>query len=191
MMSLFIPMLAVALAAGQTNAATGAKPRVALDTSLGKIVLELEPEKAPKTVENFLAYVDAGHYDGTVFHRVIPGFMIQGGGFTADMKQKPTRGGIQNEADNGLKNVRGSVAMARTGDPHSATSQFFVSSVDNGFLDHTAKTPQGWGYTVFAHVVEGMEVVDKISGVATGNRGPFQNVPTTPVVIEKATRVAP
>ena len=150
-MSLILPMLAVALAAGQTGAAPAPKPRVALQTSMGKIVLELEPEKAPKTVENFLAYVDSGHYDGTVFHRVIPGFMIQGGGFTAEMSQKRTREPIQNEADNGLKNTRGSVAMARTGDPNSATAQFFISSVNNEFLNHTAKTPQGWGYAVFAH----------------------------------------
>jgi len=190
-MSLILPMLAVALATGQSATSAAPKPRVALETSMGKIVLELEPEKAPKTVENFLAYVDAQHYDGTVFHRVIPGFMIQGGGFTAEMNQKRTREPIRNEADNGLKNERGTVAMARTGDPDSATAQFFVNSVDNDFLNHTAKTPQGWGYTVFGHVVEGMDVVDKISGVKTANRGPFQNVPVTPVVIQKATRVAP
>jgi cyclophilin family peptidyl-prolyl cis-trans isomerase len=190
-MSPLLLLLATALASGAPASPTAAKPRVALDTSMGRIVIELEPGAAPKTVENFLAYVDTGHYDGTIFHRVIPGFMIQGGGFTADMSQKPTRAGIQNEADNGLKNTRGTVAMARTGDPHSASAQFFVNSVDNDFLNHTAKTPQGWGYTVFGRVVEGLEVVDKISGVATGNRGPFQNVPTAPVTITKASRVQP
>ncbi len=190
-MSLYLLLLAFALASGQPPAASTANPRVALETSMGRIELELEPGKAPKSVENFLAYVDAGHYDNTIFHRVIPSFMIQGGGFTAEMNQKRTRDAVQNEADNGLKNSRGTVAMARTGDPHSATAQFFISSVDNTFLNHTAKTPQGWGYTVFATVVEGMDVVDRISAVATGNQGAFQDVPKTPVVIKKATRVTP
>ncbi|MEO8275191.1 MAG: peptidylprolyl isomerase [Thermoanaerobaculia bacterium] len=162
-------------------------PRVAFETSLGRFVIELDSEKAPKTVENFLGYVKTGFYDGTIFHRVIPKFMIQGGGFTSDMKQKSTQPPIQNEADNGLKNLRGTLSMARTGDPHSATSQFFVSVVDNKFLDYTAKSPGGWGYAVFAKVVEGMDVVDKIAAVKTGNRGPFGDVPETTVEIQKAT----
>jgi peptidyl-prolyl cis-trans isomerase B (cyclophilin B) len=161
-------------------------PRVALETSKGRIVLELDAARAPKTVENFLAYVRSGHYDGTVFHRVIDGFMIQGGGFTADMVQKPTRAPVANEADNGLKNRRGTIAMARTGDPDSATAQFFVNLVDNTPLDFRSKTVQGWGYTVFGHVVEGMDVVDAIAKVATGRRGPYENVPVDPVVIQKA-----
>ena len=167
--------------------AKAANPRVELDTTLGKIVIELDPEKAPKTVENFLGYVKSGFYDGTIFHRVIPKFMIQGGGFTADMSQKPTQPPIANEADNGLKNLRGTLSMARTNDPASATSQFFISVVDNKFLDHTDKTPRGWGYAVFAKVVEGMDVVDKIAAVKTSNRGPFGDVPETAIEIKKAT----
>ena len=165
------------------------QPRVQLQTSQGTIVIALDAAKAPKTVENFLGYVRDGHYDGTIFHRVIPGFMIQGGGFDSGMDQKPTGAPIENEADNGLSNRRGTIAMARTGNPHSATAQFFVNLVDNGPLDHTGKTPQGWGYTVFGEVVEGMDVVDKIAKVPTGNAGPHQNVPRQPVVIEKATVV--
>jgi len=164
-----------------------ANPRVAFETSLGKVVIELDPVKAPKTVANFLGYVKSGFYDGTIFHRVIPKFMVQGGGFTADMKQKPTQPPIGNEADNGLKNLRGTLSMARTNDPGSATSQFFISVVDNKFLDHTGKNPAGWGYAVFAKVVEGMDVVDKIAAVKTGNRGPFADVPETAVEIKKAT----
>lgn len=160
---------------------------VDLDTSAGRIAVELDAERAPASVENFLAYVRAGHYDGTVFHRVIEGFMIQGGGFTADFAQKPTREPIRNEADNGLKNQRGTLAMARTAEPHSASAQFFINLVDNDFLDHSAPTPRGWGYAVFGRVVEGMEVVDAIGGVATGARGPFgQDVPLEDVVIVKA-----
>jgi cyclophilin family peptidyl-prolyl cis-trans isomerase len=182
--------LAVLFAAEGTGggAAATANPRVVLETSKGPIVIELYAGKAPKTVENFLAYVDAGHYDGTVFHRVIPGFMAQGGGFTSDLQQKTTRAPIQNEADNGLKNARGTLAMARTNDPHSASAQFFINLVDNGFLDHTAKSSQGWGYAVFGEVVEGMETVDAIAGVRTANRGSHQNVPVEPVVIESARR---
>jgi len=163
-----------------------ANPKVRLETSKGAIVLELNREKAPKTVANFLSYVTDGHYDGTIFHRVIPRFMVQGGGFTADLQQKETRAPIQNEADNGLKNLRGTIAMARTSDPHSATAQFFVNTVDNAFLDHTAKSPQGWGYAVFGKVVEGMDIVDKIRKVPTGNSGMHQNVPLEPVTIDKA-----
>ncbi|WP_255446502.1 peptidylprolyl isomerase [Tepidiphilus sp. J10] len=160
--------------------------QVKLTTNRGDIVLELDPVKAPKTVENFLAYVESGHYDGTIFHRVIDGFMIQGGGLTADMKQKPTRAPIPNEADNGLKNRRGTVAMARTQDPNSATAQFFINVADNDFLDYRAPTTQGWGYCVFGKVVQGMDVVDAIKSVKTGTVGPWRDVPLEPVVIEHA-----
>lgn len=160
--------------------------QVKLATNRGDIVLELDPVKAPNTVENFLAYVESGHYDGTIFHRVIDGFMIQGGGLTADMKQKPTRAPIPNEADNGLKNRRGTVAMARTQDPHSATAQFFINVADNDFLDYRAPTTQGWGYCVFGKVVQGMDVVDAIKSVKTGTVGPWRDVPLEPVVIEHA-----
>jgi len=160
-------------------------PRVLLKTSLGEVVVELYPDKAPASVQNFLAYANEGFYQGTVFHRVIPGFMIQGGGMTADLRQKPTRPPIKNEASNGLKNERGTVAMARTGDPHSATAQFFINVADNAFLNHTAPTPQGWGYAVFGKVINGMEVVDKIAAVPT-KVGLYQNVPKEPVVIETA-----
>lgn len=162
-------------------------PQVVLKTSMGRIVLELFPDRAPKTVDNFLGYVRWGHYDGTIFHRVIPNFMIQGGGITPDMKEKLTGMSIQNEADNGLKNRRGTVAMARTQDPHSATAQFFINTKDNKFLDHKARTSKGWGYTVFGRVVEGMDVVDAISKVKAGTKGSYQNVPLEPVVIIKAT----
>jgi peptidyl-prolyl cis-trans isomerase A (cyclophilin A) len=160
--------------------------KVKLATSAGDIVVELDAEKAPKTVANFLAYVKAGHYNGTVFHRVIPGFMIQGGGMTADMKEKPTRPPIGLESRNGLANVRGSIAMARTNDPNSATSQFFINVEDNARLD-AANARDGNGYTVFGKVISGMEVVDKIRAVPTGNRGPYNDVPLTPVTINKAT----
>jgi len=181
---------AVTLGDSGAGSAPAPAPRVALETSKGAIVLELDAEHAPRTVENFLAYVDAGFYDGTIFHRVIAGFMIQGGGFDAGMSQKKTRAPIANEADNGLKNRRGTIAMARTGDPHSATAQFFVNSVDNRPLDHTSKDARGWGYTVFGKVVEGMDVVDAISSVATTTKPPFADVPVETVTILKATRVA-
>lgn len=161
--------------------------RVKLATSAGDIVVELEAAKAPKTVENFLAYVRKGHYKGTVFHRVIPGFMIQGGGFDAAMAQKPTEKPIENEASNGLKNDKYTLAMARTPHPHSAAAQFFINVADNAFLNHTAPTQQGWGYAVFGRVVEGMDIVDKISAVPTGNKGMHQNVPLTPITINAAT----
>lgn len=167
--------------------AKAAAPRVAFDTSLGRFVAELDATKAPKSVENFLAYVKSGFFDGTIFHRVIAGFMVQGGGFTADMKQKPASAAIANEADNGLKNKRGTLAMARTMDPNSATAQFFVNLVDNAFLDHTGKNPRGWGYAVFGQVVEGMDVVDKIAAVKTATRGQFADVPAETVEIKKAT----
>ena len=159
---------------------------VELHTNHGIIKLELDAEKAPKSVENFLNYVRAGHYDNTVFHRVIDGFMIQGGGFEPGMKQKPTAEPINNEANNGLKNVNGSIAMARTNDPHSATAQFFINVNDNDFLNHSSPTPQGWGYAVFGKVVDGMDVVEKIKKVKTGSKGFHQDVPADDVVIEKA-----
>jgi len=172
-----------------TNRAGAENPKVELDTSKGKIVLELFADKAPDTVANFLAYVDAQFYDGTIFHRVIPGFMIQGGGFTAEMQQKPTGAPVNNEADNQLKNVRGSIAMARTSDPHSATAQFFINLADNDFLNHTAKTGKGWGYAVFGEVTAGMEVVDAIAGVQTGSRGRFRDVPAEAVIINSIRRM--
>ena len=160
-----------------------ANPQVMLSTSLGDITIELDEAKAPSTVKNFLDYVNSGFFSGTIFHRVIPNFMIQGGGFTADMNQKSTKASVANEADNGLKNNRGTLAMARTSDPHSASSQFFINLKDNGFLNHTAKTGQGWGYAVFGWVTGGMSVVDAIAQVETGNAGPHSDVPKTPVVI--------
>ncbi|HZY19486.1 MAG TPA: peptidylprolyl isomerase [Ramlibacter sp.] len=162
-------------------------PRVKFATSTGDFVVELYPDKAPKTVENFLQYVRDKHYDGTIFHRVINGFMIQGGGFTPDMQQKPTRAPIALEIARDLRNERGTLAMARTGNPNSATAQFFVNVVDNRNLD--APNPDGYGYAVFGKVVSGMDVVDKIKSVPTGNAGPFQNVPTTPVTIRSVTPV--
>jgi peptidyl-prolyl cis-trans isomerase B (cyclophilin B) len=152
----------------------------------GVITLELDQEKAPKSVANFLAYVAKGHYNGTIFHRVIPGFMVQGGGMEPGMKQKPSDEPIQNEANNGLKNANYTVAMARTGDPHSATAQFFINVADNGFLNHTAPSAQGWGYAVFGKVVSGTEVVDKIKAVKTARKGFHDDVPKEDVVIEKA-----
>ena len=181
-------VLAAALGLASTHlAAQTAAPRVKLATSAGDIVLELDPAKAPKTVANFLQYVNDKHYDGTVFHRVIDGFMVQGGGFTADLQQKPTRAPIPLEASNGLKNNKYTVAMARSGNPNSATAQFFINVKDNAMLN--APQPDGHGYAVFGKVVSGAEVVDKIKGVATGNKGPYQNVPTTPITINSATLV--
>ena len=161
-------------------------PRVKLETSMGDIVIELDATKAPKTAANFVDYVKDGFYNGTVFHRVMDGFMIQGGGFETGLKQKPTKAPIDNEANNGLKNDKYTIAMARTNDPHSATAQFFINVADNDFLNHTAPTPNGWGYAVFGKVVSGTEVVDKIKGVKTGNSGFHQNVPTQDVIINKA-----
>lgn len=180
-------LFGLSLALAATPAVAG--PRVNLETSLGTIVLELDEDKAPVTVANFLQYVRNGFYDGTIFHRVIDNFMIQGGGFTEDLRQKPTREPIANEAANGLKNVRGSIAMARTSAPHSASAQFFINVADNAFLNYPGQ--DGWGYAVFGRVVEGMEVVDRIHQVPTGSSGPFpKDVPQTPVVIKKATVVA-
>jgi peptidyl-prolyl cis-trans isomerase A (cyclophilin A) len=182
-----VPALALAIALVAAPA-LAQSPRVELKTSQGTLVLELYPDRAPKTVENFLQYVREGFYDGTVFHRVIPGFMIQGGGFTPDMNQKPTRAMVPNEAANGLKNNTGWVAMARTRDPHSATAQFFINVNDNDSLNHPGQ--DGFGYAVFGRVVGGMDVVNRIVAVPSGNRGPHANVPLTPVVIETA-RVLP
>ncbi|MBL0720231.1 peptidyl-prolyl cis-trans isomerase [Piscinibacter sp. Jin2] len=180
-----LPLLLLGLI-GLQQPAAAAEPKVRLSTSMGDIVIQLEPAKAPKTVENFLQYVKDGHYGGTVFHRVIDGFMIQGGGMDAKMSEKPTRGPIPIESDNGLLNARGTVAMARTPDPNSATAQFFINVGNNVFLDK-ANARDGHGYTVFGKVVSGMEVVDRIRVVPTGNKGPHQNVPLTPIEIKKAT----
>jgi cyclophilin family peptidyl-prolyl cis-trans isomerase len=161
---------------------------IRFETTLGDFTVELFAAEAPISAQNFLDYVDAGHFDGTVFHRVIPGFVVQGGGLTADMRQKPTRAPIRNEADNGLKNRRGTLSMARTNDPHSATSQFFINLVDNAFLDPGRG---GAGYAVFGHVVEGMDVVDKMAATKTGNKGGHQDVPVNPIEVKSARRVTP
>jgi cyclophilin family peptidyl-prolyl cis-trans isomerase len=183
--------LASVFALSASPDASAANPRVRLETTLGVMVIELDPAKAPKSVENFLNYVRSGFYDGTIFHRVIPGFMAQGGGFTKDYQQKPTAAGVKNESVGGLSNKRGTVAMARTSDPHSATAQFFVNVVDNYFLDAGPRHPGGFGYTVFGQVVEGLEVADKMVAAPTGAGGPFgQDVPKTPIVLTKATIVS-
>ena len=176
----------VAGRAAETAPDTPKAPNVRLTTTMGSIVLELYADKAPRTVDNFLQYVKDGFYDGTIFHRVINGFMIQGGGFDKSMTQKSTRAPIQNEADNGLKNEPYTIAMARTSDPHSATAQFYINVADNRPLNFTAKSGSGWGYAVFGKVVEGQETVDKIKAVATASKGMHQNVPVEPVVITKA-----
>lgn len=175
--------LGLSLAA--TAADPAANPQVRITTSLGAIELELDAKRAPRTVANFLGYVDSGFYDGTIFHRVIPGFMIQGGGLVPGMKEKRTDKKINNEADNGLKNLTGTIAMARTSDPHSASAQFFINTHDNVSLDHRDKSMQGWGYAVFGKVIKGMDVVKKIEAVQTGNAGMHQNVPVKDVVILK------
>ena len=162
---------------------------VELTTSAGTVRIELDDAKAPLTVANFLTYVNSGHYDGTIFHRVIPGFMVQGGGFTADMQQKPSNATIQNEANNGLKNNKYTLAMARTSAPHSASAQFFINGTDNDFLNFKSESPQGWGYAVFGKVVSGTEVVDQIERVATGNKGGHENVPKEAVTIVKAVEI--
>jgi peptidyl-prolyl cis-trans isomerase B (cyclophilin B) len=162
------------------------QPKVKLQTTLGVIIIQLDAEKAPLSTKNFLTYVKEGFYDGTIFHRVIPGFMAQGGGFTTDFEQKPVHDPIKNEADNGLKNTRGTLAMARTPDPDSATAQFFINYKDNTFLDYKSSTPSGWGYAVFGEVIEGMDVVDAMTKTPTGNRGGHQDVPKTDIIIEKA-----
>lgn len=170
--------------------ATPGAPVVLMRTSVGDLQIELYPDEAPDTVDNFLRYVEDGHYDGTIFHRVVRGFVIQGGGFTADMQEKDTRDPISNEAENGLKNLRGTLSMARTPDPHSATSQFFVNTKDNAMLDHTAPTPNGWGYAVFGKVIAGMEAVDRIEASPVVSRAGHNDVPATPIVVESATVVA-
>lgn len=170
--------------------AFAANPRVELVTNHGNIVLELDQKKAPVTVANFLQYVRAKHYDGTIFHRVISNFMIQGGGFDASMKEKSTRAPIKNEADNGLKNKIYTIAMARTPAPHSASAQFFINVKDNDFLDHRAPTQQGWGYAVFGKVIKGQQVVDKIKGLKTGTRAPHSDVPLEPVIIQSAREIS-
>jgi cyclophilin family peptidyl-prolyl cis-trans isomerase len=174
--------VSTAPAAGQP-----ANPRVLIETSKGNITVEVFPGQAPQSAANFLAYVKKGFYDGLVFHRVIPGFMIQGGGMAPDMTEKPNGAPIRNEADNGLKNLRGTLAMARTGDPHSATSQFFINVADNYALNHRGKSVEGWGYAVFGQVVDGMKVVDAIVAVPRGNRGPHGDVPVEPVVMQHVT----
>jgi len=163
---------------------------ILMTTTVGPMTLELDADKAPKTVENFLSYVSSGFYDGTIFHRVINNFMVQGGGFTADMDQKATQAPIENEANNGLKNARGTIAMARTQDPHSATAQFFINVQDNDFLNHTGENMQGWGYAVFGKVTEGEDVLDKIRCVQTGSQAGHQDVPVEPIIIESVTVIA-
>ena len=187
--------LALAVAAGsmmtdqtETQADEGASPLVTFETTHGSFSVALEPESAPKTVENFLTYVRDGHYDGTIFHRIIAGFMIQGGGYDERYQQLPTRAPIENEAPDAPGNDRGTIAMARTADPHSATAQFFINVVDNDFLNHRGKNPQGWGYAAFGRVVDGMDTVDRIAALQTGPGGPFpSDVPKEAVVIEKVT----
>jgi cyclophilin family peptidyl-prolyl cis-trans isomerase len=182
-----LPLATFAQSQPQSCTAKGNAPmKVKLTTSLGPIVIELDKAKAPVSADNFVKYVQSGHYNGTIFHRVIDGFMVQGGGFDKDMKQKPTQPAIKNEGANGLKNDNYTVAMARTGVRDSATSQFFINVKDNDFLNYTGENPQGWGYAVFGKVVEGKDVVDKMKKVPTGNSGGHQNVPVTPITIEKA-----
>ncbi len=188
--SIFSLVMCLFLAILGNTAMSETNPKVQFETTKGTILIELDAEKAPKTVENFLTYVNSGHYDGTIFHRVIPSFMIQGGGFDSDMNQKSTNDPIENEANNGLKNIKGSISMARTSAPHSATAQFFINVVDNAMLDFTSESPQGWGYAVFGQVTEGLDAVLAIEEVATGNHGMHQNVPLEPVVIEKASVVS-
>jgi len=177
---------------GDTNVKNDAqKTKVLIKTNQGNITVELYADKAPKTVENFLNYVNSGFYKNTIFHRVIDGFMVQGGGFTVDFKQKPTQAPLEIESNNGLKNTRGTLAMARTSDPNSATAQFFINTIDNGFLDYKSSTPSGWGYAVFAKVTDGMDVVDKISKVKTGSFSGHRDVPLDPVIILDIEEVKP
>lgn len=173
----------------KTGEKMSANPIIKMETSKGTMMIELDAEKAPLSAANFVSYVEDGFYDGLIFHRVIPGFMVQGGGMNPDMSEKPNKAPIKNEANNGLKNLRGTLAMARTNDPHSATSQFFINLKDNGFLDHTSESPAGWGYAVFGKVTDGIEVIDEIEKVKTGNHGPHGDVPLEPVTIIKATVV--
>ena len=180
-------VLAVLISAMTSATAEDSGPRITFETTEGNFVIELFPDEAPLSSANFLQYAKDGHFDGTIFHRVIPGFVIQGGGFDQNMTRKSTRKPIENEAHNGLKNLRGTLSMARTSDPHSGTSQFFVNLVDNDFLDHSSKTPRGWGYAVFGRVVEGMDTVDKVAGVETGRFEGMSDVPLYPIVVTRAT----
>jgi peptidyl-prolyl cis-trans isomerase B (cyclophilin B) len=182
--TLFLVAAVCWLGAGAGQVEAAGNPVVLMSTTMGDIKIELDQEKAPKTVANFLTYVKEKHYDGTILHRVIPGFMIQGGGMDEDMNERPTHDPVQNEADNGLKNVVGSIAMARTNDPNSATAQFFINVKDNTFLDHRSKTTGGYGYAVFGKVIDGMDVVKKIENVKTTTKSPHQNVPDEPVIIK-------
>ena len=186
MRTIFITLAVTLFSCIQIAEAQAAGPRVNIETNYGIIVLELYKQKAPKTVENFLGYVRDGFYDETIFHRIIKRFMIQGGGLTLTLERKKVKPSIPNEADNGLKNLRGTIAMARTRDPHSATAQFFINTVDNAFLDYKAKNMKGWGYCVFGKVIEGMNVVDKIENLPTSNKGGRQNVSTAPIIINHA-----
>jgi len=189
---LLSPLFTLQQASASPAVNAGATPipketQVTLHTNRGDIVIKLYPTRAPITVANFVGYVNSGHYEGTVFHRVIPGFMAQGGGYTTNLMKKPSLASILNEADNGLQNKRGTLAMARTNDPHSASTQFFINLVNNGALDHTGKTPKGWGYTVFGKVIKGMDVVDKMARIPTRGRGPFRSdVPTETIEITGA-----
>jgi cyclophilin family peptidyl-prolyl cis-trans isomerase len=186
---ILISIAAITLAL-QVQFAQAANPKVKVETNKGTMVIELYPDKAPISVANFLSYVRDGAYDGTIFHRVIKDFMNQGGGFTPDYKKVDTKAPIQNEADNGLKNLKYTVAMARTSEPHSATNQFFINTADNAFLDHTGKTARGWGYAVFGKVIEGQNIAGAISRVQTGQGGPFSSdVPRKPIIIEKITEI--
>ncbi len=185
-------LLGFSLLGSMINTAAAEAPQVKIETNMGDIIVLLEPDKAPKTVENFLTYVKDGFYGNTIFHRVISNFMIQGGGFTTDYKRKPTRAPIENEADNGLSNLKGTIAMARTMDPQSATSQFFINVKDNTFLNFSSKSPRGWGYAVFGKVIKGRSVVNRIRNVATGPGGPFPtDVPQQPVIIKSITLLNP
>ena len=185
-MKKLITACAIALLLAANSSVFASNPKVRMETTKGTVIIELYPDKAPKTVENFLRYVNDGKYDSTIFHRVIKRFMNQGGGFTPDFKKVDTFDPIKNEADNGLKNKLGTIAMARTGDPHSATNQFFINTADNAFLDHTSQTPRGWGYCVFGTVIDGMDVMNRISKVQTGANGPFQqDVPMEEILIQK------
>ncbi len=186
-----LPMILILIFCFSGPAAAADSPQVVMETSIGTVVIELYAQKAPITTANFLAYVQSGFYDNTIFHRVIRGFMIQGGGLTADMREKPNQPPIRNEADNGLKNNTGTIAMARTKDPHSATAQFFINVKDNPFLDYRAKTTDGWGYCVFGRVIKGMDVVHAIENVPTGRKAGQADVPIEPVVIQHMTLVKP
>jgi cyclophilin family peptidyl-prolyl cis-trans isomerase len=183
---LFMMLSLTTLSFATENKMSDTQTKVKLTTTLGEIVIQLNPEKAPVSSANFLTYVNEGFYNGTIFHRIIPGFMAQGGGFDTSFNQKAVHAPIKNEANNGLPNSRGTIAMARTPDPDSATAQFFINYKDNSFLNYTSPTPNGWGYAVFGEVIEGMEIVDAMAKQPTGNRGPHQDVPKTDIVIEKA-----